>query len=74
MLDMDIPLNAGCLVPLHSKYDFPPSEFSNVFQNSSDSEKVFAITFKDGGRMWRERFDISTYCRRRPESFSGRGS
>ena len=31
MLDMDIPLNAGCLVPLDSKYNLHTSEFADNF-------------------------------------------
>jgi len=52
MLDIDIPLNAGCLVPLTS--ESPVGSWCIILRvTSPDSEEVIAVTFANsGGLRW----------------------
>ena len=64
MLDTDIPLNAGCLVPLQSA---PLHKLGGYMSNSSFSQypdRVTTLTIKDSRGLWRERVDISENRRR----------
>jgi hypothetical protein len=57
MLDIDIPLNAGCLVPLDSAYIFSPifpirSRF-HLNITSQNPGEISALTLPDRCRLWR---------------------
>jgi hypothetical protein len=72
MLDMDIPLNAGCLVPLTGMLLL--SQLSSrhfltmVYLFSEDPEEVTPIPIADRSGLWWQCPDFSAYRRRGSQS------
>jgi Hydantoinase B/oxoprolinase len=68
MLDVDIPLNAGCLVPLDSNSPFLLRRDFVELCGSPDTQghPIGAVTYC--GSLWRECTDITAHRRRRTTS------
>ena len=69
MLDVDIPLNAGCLVPLESELlPLPLSSNTILILSSQNPQKVIAFTFSDSSSLCRKCPDITAHRRCGAES------
>lgn len=64
MLDTDIPLNAGCLVPLQSVSSDDFEQLNFLPFASKCPQRIAAFTIKNSCGLWRERVDLSENRRR----------
>jgi 5-oxoprolinase (ATP-hydrolysing) len=66
MLNVDIPLNAGCLVPIESTFfgtNRKSNDYIDVNYCSQDSQKISSFPIQDRCCVWRKCVDLAAHCR-----------